>query len=279
MKFAKFWEKVEVSVDADYFGRSALSIWGASNESPEDARNGAQLRASKFKNLLSKKTINLADYEYGTGYIREEIVEEVVSSHGRNIAVLTRNGYGALVINSESVFFGDIDVPEAGFIARLLEKFGKAKQDKTYFVAKVEAFQKNNPKYTMMVYETFAGLRVVITNELFDSKSSQTDEIFTALDTDPLYMLLCKNQGCFRARLSPKPWRMGLKRPKTKFPRQLKQDQDDFKQWLVSYERAAKAFGTVKRIETFGSARTHEDVARVLSMHDRYATSQNVKLA
>ena len=192
MKFAKYWKEIEVSVDKDFFGNSTVSIWGASNDSDEEAKNNAASRARKFEELIANDDIKLQDYEYWNGYIREEVVDEVLKSDGSIIAALTRNNYGALVLNSESVFFGDIDVTESGFISRFLERFGRKKRDKAYYIKKVEEFQKENVIYTVRVYETFAGLRVVITNQLFDSNSSVVNEIFSALDTDPLYVILCK---------------------------------------------------------------------------------------
>ena len=47
---------------------------------------------------------------------------------GRVLAVLTRNCYGAIVLNTESVLFGDIDVIEPGFLSRILQVFGKTKK-------------------------------------------------------------------------------------------------------------------------------------------------------
>lgn len=279
MKFAKFWREVEVSVDKSFFGKSTVSIWGASNDNSEEAMSNAKSRATRFMDLISSNSLSLHDYEYWNGYIREEIIEEALSSDGRILAVLTRNNYGALVLNSESVFFGDIDVAERSFISRILEKFGKIKKDKNYYIEKIETFQKHNQEYTIKVYETFAGLRIAITNQLFDSNSPATDAIFSSLDTDPLYVKLCKNQSCFRARLSPKPWRIGIDRPKSRFPRELKVDRNDFHNWLKNYQKISTNFSVTKLLKVFGSDKTHPDVDRVLSIHDKYSCTTSTELA
>lgn len=281
MKFAKYWKSVEVSLDKKmvFFGATKATIWGASNESADDAARNADSRANSFIKIISSKEPDFNEYDYWNGYIREEVIEEVLSSDDRVIAVLTRNYYGALVLNSESVFFGDIDVDEGGFFSRFLEVFGKAKKDKTYYIKKVQEFQKANTQYTLNIYETFAGLRVVITNALFDSNSPVVDGIFKALDTDPLYVTLCKYQSCFRARLSPKPWRINMERPPKRFPWNSQRDESDFSKWLRSYEYKSKNFGVVKLLHTFGTDQSNSDVARVLAIHDDYACTSNGVLA
>lgn len=279
MKFAKFWDRIKIPVDKQFFGQSTVSIWGASNESATQANNNAESRAQKFKQLIASDDMRLQDYEYWNGYIREEVVEEIQSSDGRVLAVLTRNSYGALVLNTESVFFGDIDVTDSSFISRIFEKFGKKNKDKAYYIQKVEEFQKDNQQYSITVYETCAGLRIVITNQLFDSNSSTVNTIFSSLGTDPLYVMLCKHQSCFRARLSPKPWRVGLERPTSRFPRSLPAEKDDFEKWLKNYNEVSSDFSVVKLLAKFGSDRQHKDVDRVLAVHDQYSCIKSSTLA
>jgi len=264
MKFAKYWKSVEIRLDNPelYYENSVATIWGASNESEEEAARNADTRANSFIKINSSKTPDFNDYEYWNGYIKEEVIDEVLASDGRVVAALTRNHYGALVINSESVFM-----------------LGKTKKDKTYYINKVETFQLANPQYTLNVYETYAGLRVVITNAVFDSNSPVVDTIFKALDTDPLYVTLCKHQSCFRARLSPKPWRMNMERPPHRFPWASLKEELEYSQWLRSYEHESKQFSVVRLLRTFGSDQSNSDVARVLAIHDEYACSDSGALA
>ena len=51
-------------------------------------------------------------YGYGERPLREEITQPVSSSAGSEIAVVTRNLYGALVLNTLNAMFIDIDFPE-----------------------------------------------------------------------------------------------------------------------------------------------------------------------
>jgi hypothetical protein len=142
MKFAKYWSEVSVAVDEAIFGTNKVSAWGASNEGQEQAGISAQERAIRLVQLLSRGVDALREYEYWNGYIREGVLDEVTDREGRVLAVLTRNSYGAVVLNTESVLFGDIDVAEPGLFSKLFQAFGKAKKDKAFFIAKVEQYQK-----------------------------------------------------------------------------------------------------------------------------------------
>ena len=169
------------------------------------------------------------------------------------LAVLTRNSYGATVLNSESVLFGDIDIPEPGFVVRLMRWLRIRQLDKAGYLARIEHYQKANPAHTFRVYETSAGLRFVITSQAFEADSPAVKALFADLGVDPLYMTLCRQQTCFRARLTPKPWRIGLDRPASRFPRDARSEQRDFEGWLRRYERASAGVGVVKLLATFGT--------------------------
>lgn len=184
MKFAKYWSEISIAVDEAIFGTNKLSAWGASNEDAEHANVKAQERATILSQLISRGVDALREYEYWNGYIREEVLDEITSGDGRVLAVLTRNCYGAIVLNTESVLFGDIDVVEPGFLAKIFQLLGKTKKDKAFFVSKIEQYQKQNPQYTIKVYETFAGLRVVVTNQIFENYSASAKAIFSALGAD-----------------------------------------------------------------------------------------------
>lgn len=279
MKFAKYWSEVSIAVDAAIYGTNKLSAWGASNEGAVHADTKAVERAEKLKQLISRGVDALREYEYWNGYIREEVLDEITNGDGRILAVLTRNSYGAIVLNTESVLFGDIDVVEPGILSKLLQVFGKAKKDKAFFVSKIEQYQKQNPMYTIKVYETFAGLRVVVTNQVFENYSDSAKAIFFALGADPLYVKLCEAQSCFRARLTPKPWRIKLDRPASRFPRQEQSEINDFAGWVQNYEIASRSVSTVKLVSVFGSDFEHPDVARVLEVHDQYSCTGLAQLA
>lgn len=278
MKFAKYWKEIATQVEPELFGRDRLSVWGASNESPTDASIQASSRLARFRDLLSNGLQGLRDYEYSNGFIREEVLEEIKSSNGRLLGVLTRNHYGAVVLNTDCVFFGDIDVKNPGALTKLLRIFGKSTKDKGFYIKKIEAFQKANPQFSIKVYETFGGLRVVILNELFKNRFELANSIFSELEVDSLFRKLCKAQSCYRARLTPKPWRVGLNRPLSRFPRSAVA-QEEFKKWLLGYEKNNRGFSTTKHIDTFGSECPNSDIETVLMVHDSFSCTGQECLA
>jgi hypothetical protein len=156
---------------------------------------------------------------------------------------------------------------------------GKTKKDKAFFVSKIEQYQKQNPQYTIKVYETFAGLRVVVTNQIFENYSAPAKAIFLALGSDPLYVKLCEAQSCFRARLTPKPWRIDIDRPRSRFPRQEQAELDEFASWVQKYEMASRSVSTLKLVSVFGRDFEHPDVAWVLAVHDQYSCTGVAQLA
>lgn len=279
MKFARYWRDVEVPVDERLFGIPRVAVWGASDISTAEAKQHAQSRAGRFKELVAGGFDRLREYEYWNGFIREEVLEQVSARDDRVLAVLSRNSYGATVLNTETVLFGDIDVPAAGFLVRILEKLGKRKKDKAYYLEKISHYQKANPEYTFRVYETCAGLRFVITNQVFAADSNLVKALFADLGVDPLYVHLCKHQTCFRARLTPKPWRIGVDRPGSRFPRESRSDQSAFEAWLRTYQMASAKVSVARLLATFGSDSAHPDVDRVISAHDRHSDQGHTVLA
>ena len=159
--------------------------------------------------------------------------------------------------------------------------FGKPEKDKAYFIENIKTFQEANPQYMFRVYETCAGLRVVVVNQLFESNSTSANSLFKGLGVDLLYARLCRSQSCFRARLTPKPWRMGLNYldPECRYPRNNKQAQDAFEKWSKEYELMSSKFGVVRWVDTFGSHKENADVMKILSVHDKVALNGQLDLA
>lgn len=110
------------------------------------------------------------------------------------------NHYGALVLNANRVFFGDIDcVPDP------------RKPDKPVLSWK-EAFERVQSaaaahQATFRMYRTYAGLRLLEVSRLHEPEAPETHALLTDLGCDSLYVLLTRRLSNFRVRLSPKPWR------------------------------------------------------------------------
>ena len=85
-------------------------------------------------------------------------------------------------------------------------------------------------------------------------------------------MNLCGKQGCWRARLTPKPRRAGVKRPprETRFPR-APEAEAPFAAWLAGYDAASAGFAVCRPVATVGrfvethTVRLHDDRTRCAS--------------
>lgn len=135
--------------------------------------------------------------------------------------------------------------------------------------ARVARFWHSHPEWNFRLYRTPAGLRVLATQATFDPNSPAVAECFRALGTDPIYVRMCSRQHCFRARVSPKPWRIGIGRhlrpgvwpvDPAKLPVR--------ERWIEEYERAAKDFASCRFLESLGSGTVDPAVAAVLQIHD-----------
>ena len=149
-------------------------------------------------------------YPYG---VRDHNLDEPeisrVTHGGALIARITRNSYGASVLNAARVMFVDVDIepPDGNPRAdhRRPASGNPATEDEALdALARVVAAQ---PGLAFRVYATAAGLRYLCTSRLFSPDSGESEEILKSLKSDTRYIALCRRQKCYRARLTPKPWR------------------------------------------------------------------------
>ncbi|MBI5563665.1 MAG: hypothetical protein HY870_02145 [Chloroflexi bacterium] len=272
MKIPKYWAKSTARVRGDR-GEFDLTFWRWSDTSQTDAAQAADARAREMAARFTSFE-DLDRYGYADRPLREEIIESITSSDGRESAVVTRNSYGALILNAARVMFIDIDfeAKSGGLSARLRQLSGKAPSSpEADHLARIEEWARRNPQWSMRVYRTFGGLRGLITNELFDPIDPGSTDVLKSLNSDPLYVRLCRAQECFRARLTPKPWRCGTPNPPSRYPWPTTGAEMAQRQWERTYEYAANRYTTCKLVKQFRSASMPSDVARIVEMHDRYA--------
>ncbi len=147
--------------------------------------------------------------------------------------------------------------------------------------ARVKRFLANHPTWSIRIYRTPAGLRLLVTHDTFDATAPEVQAFFTSIGVDPLYARMCINQRCFRARLTAKPWRMGISehmRPRPGVwpvdPAKLKRRQE----WVAQYERAAGGFAACHFIESLGANTTHRELSSVVALHDRESQAHKLNL-
>lgn len=280
MKIPKYWAQGTASVRGPH-GEFDLTFWHWSDTSVSEAALVAQTRAREVAARFTSFD-DLNRYGYADRPLREEIIEVIKGSDGRESAIVTRNAYGALVLNAARVMFIDIDFDPNAKPAPLRRLFGKsaAASPADEHLAKIEEWARRNPQLSLRVYRTAGGLRGLITNELFEPTDPGSTQILQSLNSDPLYVTLCRVQECFRARLTPKPWRCGSANPPSRYPWTTAGAELIYRQWERTYGYAADRYTTCQLVKEFGARPMPSDVARIVELHDRYACrGDNFELA
>jgi hypothetical protein len=137
---------------------------------------------------------------------------------------------------------------------------------------RLSRFVAQHPDWNLRLYRTPAGLRVLATHAPLDPRSDAVQAFFTQVAADPVYVRMCMSQNCFRARLSAKPWRIGISqglrprpgvwpvRPEALAARQA---------WVTHYEQQAAAYAACHYLGAIGSGTVHATAAPVVDLHDR----------
>src|SRR5262245_45814870 len=285
MKIPKYWIRREGDVSHPDGRALHLFAWGWSETSPTDAEARA---AERFRSLEMRVSQGLdlpRGYAYGDRPVREQIIEEIPGTDGRPDALLTRNSYGAVVLNASRSMFVDVDAAAApprdsGFSLKSLFGGGSSKPPEDGQFDKLRTLLRSTGGGSFRVYRTAGGYRLLATDRLYTPGSSESESLMRQVGADPAFIQLCRIQDSFRARLSPKPWRMGKRTPPGDFPREDSRLQAAFDDWLRDYDRAAGSKATCAFVETIGNDTIHPDVAHIVKLHDdRTKATSNLPLA
>jgi hypothetical protein len=254
--------------------------FGWSDESQAAAQAHADERArDAFERVqrgeTDKRYERKVDYNGADGLpIREEIVER----HGDT--VITRNSYGARCLNTPNVLFADIDVRTGGFdgwlrasFGPLLKYFSPKRAEDPWVAAErtVREYIATRPRELYRLYRTPAGFRLLAMHRTYASDEPEVARLFSAIGVDPIYALMCTRQRCFRARISPKPWRIGVAKHigpanatwPIKLAHRSKRDL-----WIAHYEVAAKGHASCRFVAELGDGRPDRIAQTVQRLHD-----------
>ena len=270
MNVPRFWARATADV-RNKDGRSLeLAAWGWSSNDRSEAEAKARERLARLRSRVEHGLELSHGYAYAERPLREEIVEELRAPRGEVVGVVTRNGYGSLVLNADRAMFVDVDLPRASFASRFGAWLGVARhRPEAETLARLKTVLASVSGSSFRIYRTAAGFRVLATDPVFKPGSTEAETLMTQLDADPAFVRLCRAQESFRARLTPKPWRCGCERPAVRFPREHAHDEERFSEWLQRYDKACDAKATCRVVEEVGWRRVHPDVAPILSAHDR----------
>jgi hypothetical protein len=273
MKIPKYWARSTQSVQQPYGRAYILGVWQWSDVSVSDAQRKADDRVREVTDKV-RAGQELNRYDYGERPLREEIAQGVTNAAGSEVALVTRNVYGALVLNAANAMFIDIDFADQSTTASagggFSWGFGKRPpSQEDQHVERITSWAKSHPDIGLRVYRTAAGLRCLITNQTFDPTQADALEILRAFESDPLYLRLCQAQACFRARLTPKPWRCNITPPPWRYPWADANVEIQYRLWERHYEQVSRSYAVCRLIKEFGPREVHPDIAPILSLHDR----------
>ncbi len=138
-------------------------------------------------------------------------------------------------------------------------------------LAQFEKFASSNPAWVLRIYRTPKGFRILAMHQTFNPSDDAAFNFMSAVGSDKLYMQMCRNQNCFRARVSPKPWRIGVGhiKPQPGVWPIRKERLPDRQRWVENYTRKSAGFAACRFVKTLGNGGTDRKCEQVRKVHDR----------
>jgi hypothetical protein len=263
MRVFKFWRIAETTVLINDTVKS-ISCFGGSNHSESDALNDGHRRLEAVKRRIAgiEKTKGL-DYEAD---IREELIQWI-----GNQDAITRNRYGAEVLNSTSCTFVDIDEP----VFRIWQIFRpiRSREQKRKAILDFLGRRLKKPDlsgFAIRVYETHSGIRLILEGKAMDPRSKESKNLLRSFHADQLYSTLCRKQNCYRARLTPKPYRIKMKPIRLSYPYEAI-DKSRIDEWIREYDSKSQGFSTCRLAQVLRS----DSVSPAVRYHDERTKAQS----
>ncbi|WP_159621433.1 hypothetical protein [Ruania rhizosphaerae] len=318
----RFWTDATGEVHSPDGKEFFLTLHGWSTSSLAEAAQVARRRLEEAAAAVRAGRELARGGYYPRVPLREEILTEVTGSDGELIAAITRNRYGAEVLNTDAVLIADVDLPSGrgirehrrprrdrtprqggrpaepkrGFFARLFgrrstsdliatpapHQHGTPSRTAPHTapagatgagaaaVATIEAVAARHPQWGFRTYRTAAGLRVIVTGSRLQPGSPEAEQLLRELDSDPLYVTLCATHETYRARLTPKPWRVGHRALTVTYP--YERFGHIVNPWLQKYASASEGYATCALVSTGGPAPDAVE-QQVIDLHDERAQS------
>lgn len=275
MQVPRFWHCEWVKVPSKFDSQVSWRIprWGWSEESLEAAKKLAIERADATKQRWSSETAEKVGRWYpNNSYFvqppREEILQELVDDSGEVEGWVSRNRYGVLVLNTDRLVIIDIDHKRVNPLKSFVRKnvLGWLGQSQESEEEKLIRLCREIKDDSFRLYRTFAGWRVLLLSRSVRGVSDDSLKLLRRFPVDPLYVKLCQEQRCFRARLTAKPWRMAIERPPCAFPRGEAME-EAFRLWEAEYNRSATGFRVCQKI--YGDEQPCEQLRKLIALHDQ----------
>jgi hypothetical protein len=272
MNVPPVWAKATGECESTDHRKLSLVVWGWGNEE-DSARREASSRLARLIERIRRGESPPHHYLYGSRPLREEILRSFVfDGNPEPRAILTRNRYGALVLNTAGLLFLDVDVAPSGPALgdRIRKLFwSKPSVEEDSGLAKLRDALRRYGRATFRLYRTAAGLRAIAVDREFDPAGREAQDLMKATGTDPAFVQLCLAQKSFRARLTPKPWRCHCPSPPSEHPRTEDDVQQRFAEWVRDYEAASSKYATCRFVETVGAGSAPPSAQELIAFHDR----------
>lgn len=267
-----------------------LIAYAGSDVSPGDAARQAdeQLRGRVMRLDHGQR---LRNYPLGTAPLREALLQRLSGPDGQLLGAVTRNRYGSPVLNTTGLMMLDVDLddlrpkypwtppPRKSLWQRLQELFSPPPrprpvpladipEPRAVLDAKLAQWLAQHPDWNVRLYATRLGYRLLVTHAPLDPNGPAAEAAFRELPVDPIYARLCRSQACYRARLGPKPWRMGMKRPAQAFPYASEAEEAEQARWEQQYAARSQQYAVCELLGSFGSGHVYPEAEPLLALHD-----------
>lgn len=267
MKIPPYWHSAECNI-----GGRTYRLRGVSWASEADARAKWEAKAEWMRRFLASgcsfamlEKLRCVWQELDAGDAGEYAVlmPETVMQQPDSANIITRNRYGAEVLNSTELCFIDVDrVPSRPFdwLRRLL---GQDTAPKLRLLEKLHRLVGDGALRGARVYRTSRGWRILALEPGLKPDSHRMQVIFEQLHADELYAHLCAKQQCWRARLTPKPSKVGMPRYPRPTCSSAAQSAETL-QWIAAYAAASAPYAVCRLIATMGEPLRH----LLIELHD-----------
>ncbi len=269
MKICKHWARQSSEIVKD--GKTwNLVAFGGSTESDTHAEEEAERSLQRvLKRVRTGEPLD--SYLYSDRPVREELKQEFYSKSGELNAVITRNNYGSLVLNTTNCMFIDMDFMPPGCMTNF---FGKKSSPDDDIISRITTIIATRPELGVRYYRTTKGFRLIVTSALYKPNSPEARELLTLFGSDPLYAKLCHVQDCFRARLTAKPWRIDLDAPPFRFPWIEAEREKAQRTWEETYDKKAVGRAVCRFVGEQGVSTVLPEIQKIIDIHDRFCLGE-----
>ncbi len=128
-------------------------------------------------------------------------------------------------------------------------------------------FARRHPELGVRVYRTAAGFRVIVTGVAASPGSDRARALLTELGSDALYVELCATHDSYRARLTPKPYRVGARALPVGWPFPDDAARTRHDEWVSKYDGRSSGHAVCRLVSASGPE-PGPDEHRLVGLHD-----------